>query len=659
MKGSIALVAMTAACLCSALAAQEAVELLHYETLSIVQPDGVQKPGPGNDERLTFDAFGKRFDIALEQNARLSRAARALGLPSGVVAYRGTLAAGDPGWARIVTTSRGPAGLIWDGVTLYGVEPRGDSLAAAPDRAVIFRLDDVYVPPGAMGCSLAQAPVSGGQAFAALLDEMTPLAATGATLNLDIGAIADFEFHQAFGADAEQALLTRLNNVDGIFSQQLGIQITVREVAVFTSDDDPFTESDAEALLEEVAVYRGATLAQDALGLTHLFTGRDLDGSTAGIAYLGVVCSTRHPLDPLGRSYGSGLSEGRRGSVLDSLVAAHEIGHNFGAPHDAEAASACESTAATFLMAPTINGINQFSACSIEQMQPEIAAATCMTPIGTPDLDTRIADEALVVGAGVAFDYFVDVENLGVDPATSVGVDVAVQSGLDILSAAVETVACSAVDQAASCALEDVPGGTARRLRLTLRGLAPGQFAVSATATAGDDANPDNDTAGGTVTIVPVVDLILSGTAAELEFEMDRRSTLEATLRNESDVSASAVAVTASLSGGLQIESAALAGVACTITAQSIDCAAANLAARAQTELSVVVTGLTTGAEQATVTATATEDERNAEDNSLVLAVQILPTPAPEEQGGGGAISPLWLVVGGLALLRRRRRPIR
>jgi MYXO-CTERM domain-containing protein len=117
--------------------------------------------------------------------------------------------------------------------------------------------------------------------------------------------------------------------------------------------------------------------------------------------------------------------------------------------------------------------------------------------------------------------------------------------------------------------------------------------------------------------------------------------------------------VTASLSGGLQIESAALAGVACTITAQSIDCAAANLAARAQTELSVVVTGLATGAEQATVTATATEDERNAEDNSLVLAVQILPTPAPEEQGGGGAISPLWLVVGGLALLRRRRRPIR
>jgi hypothetical protein len=310
-------------------------------------------------------------------------------------------------------------------------------------------------------------------------------------------------------------------------------------------------------------------------------------------------------------------------------------------------------------MAPTINGIDQFSACSIEQMQPEIAAATCMTPIGTPDLDTRIADEALVVGAGVAIDYFVDVENLGVDPATSVGVDVAVQSGLDILSAAVETVACSAVDQAASCALEDVPGGTARRLHLTLRGLAPGQFAVSATATAGDDANPDNDTAGGTVTIVPVVDLILSGTAAELEFEMDRRSTLEATLRNESDVSASAVAVTASLSGGLQIESAALAGVACTITAQSIDCAAANLAARAQTELSVVVTGLATGAEQATVTATATEDERNAEDNSLVLAVQILPTPAPEEQGGGGAISPLWLVVGGLALLRRRRRPIR
>lgn len=661
MKRSIALGA-AAACLCSTLTAQEAVELLHYETLQSVGAGthGAAKPGIGYGSRLSFDAFGKRFDVLLEPNARLANAARSLDLPIDVVAYRGTLASSEAGWARIVETPRGPSGLIWDGTTLYGVEQRGDSLVTA-DRTVIFRLDDVYVVPGALGCSVAAAPISGGQAFASLIEEMTTLAASGANLNLDIGAVADFEFHEAFGADTEQALLTRLNNIDGIFSQQLGIQVTVAEVDVFTSDGDPFTESDAEALLEELAVYRGATPEQDAQGLTHLFTGRDLDGSTVGIAYLGVVCSTRSSFDPLGRSFGSGLSEGRRGSVLDSLIAAHEMGHNFGAPHDSEAGSECEATPAAFLMAPSINGVDQFSTCSIEQMQPEIAAASCLTPIGAPDISVTVTDEDIVVGTGIALDYFVDVANLGVEAATGVVLDIAVESGLDVLSAEVDAGACTTGGQAVSCPLDDVPGGASRRLRLTLRGPAPGEFALTATVAALEDADSDNDTAGGVVTIVPVVDLVLSGIATELE--VGRSSTLEATLTNESDFPASTVALTASLSSGLRIESATLAGEVCTIAAQSIDCTAPSLAARAQVALSVVVTGLATGAEQATLSATADEDERNAANNSLVLAIQIVlaPTPAatPEEEAGGGATSPLWLAIGALGLLGRRRTAMR
>ena len=62
-----------------------------------------------------------------------------------------------------------------------------------------------------------------------------------------------------------------------------------------------------------------------------------------GVAYSSALCSTR---------FGAGLSEGNAGAMFDSLVAAHEIGHNFGAPHDGKAGSACESEMGDFIMAP-------------------------------------------------------------------------------------------------------------------------------------------------------------------------------------------------------------------------------------------------------------------------------------------------------------------
>ena len=178
---------------------------------------------------------------------------------------------------------------------------------------------------------------------------------------------------QAFGANAETALLTRLNNVDGIFSEQLGVQITVAEVDVFTSSTDPFTSTAASTLLDELARYRADTAHQEAQGLTHLFTGRDLDGSTVGVAFFGAVCATRSRFSS--RSFGAGLSQARAGNaVIDSLVAAHEIGHTFGAPHDGDANGACASTPTTFLMAPNINGSSRFSACSLGEMEAEKAA---------------------------------------------------------------------------------------------------------------------------------------------------------------------------------------------------------------------------------------------------------------------------------------------
>ena len=325
------------------------------------------KPAGAAPATVTFNAFSRDFALELEPNGRLAAMHTPLGAAT---AYRGTVAGRAGSWVRLVLTAAGPSGLVFDGETLFGIETAGDRASGpAINEPAMFRLDDVYFAPGELGCEIGVAALDGQQALKAMAQEFTALAAAGATLNLDLGAVADFEFAQRFGADAESALLTRFNNVDGIFSEQLGVQITVGAVRVFTGSNDPFTSTAANELLDELARYRGATPAQEAQGLTHLFTGRNLDGTTAGIAFFGSLCATRR----FGaRSFGAGLSEARRGAVTDSLIAAHEIGHNFGAPHDGDANAACAATPSTFLMAPTINFSDQFSACSLDEMRAEI-----------------------------------------------------------------------------------------------------------------------------------------------------------------------------------------------------------------------------------------------------------------------------------------------
>lgn len=631
------------------LGSAEAATVQHAEPLRgyRVGGNGAEKPSGAAPATLRFNAFSRDFALKLEPNGRLAGLAER----AGVAAYRGGVEGRAKSWVRIVLGPDGPSGLVFDGDTLYGIDAAGADGAPA-----MFRLADVYFEPGELGCETGAAALDGEQAFAALEDEFPVLAATGATLNLDIGAVADFEFAQAFGANAETALMTRLNNVDGIFSEQLGVQITVAEVDIFRSSGDPFTQSAASRLLDEVARYRADTAHQEAQGLTHLFTGRDLDGSTVGIAFFGAVCATRSRFGS--RSFGAGLSQARAGNaVIDSLVAAHEIGHTFGAPHDGDANGACASTPTTFLMSPNINGSSRFSPCSISEMQAEKATATCLTPIGPPNVTVTLAAPPADVLAGVSFSQAATVRNVGVDAATGVTFAATAEQGLTIVAADAGGASCTASQSEATCALGSLSGGTSRGVMLTLKPETAGTFELRATVAADDDADDGDDDAAASITALPAVDLVLSG-AAPPGIGENGSATIQAMLTNASNVAATAVAVTATLSAGLLPQQAALDGTACSIAAQALSCPPRALAAGGTAALVVTASGVTAGAQQMTVTASANEAERTPADNQLTIAVTVA-APASDSGGGGGALS-WWGVLALLAALRlereRRRR---
>ena len=133
--------------------------------------------------------------------------------------------------------------------------------------------------------------------------------------------------------------------------------------------------TDSSALLGDLGQLRQRTPALYATGLTHLFTGRDLDGDIAGRAYTLALCSKR---------YAASLTLAHSSAALDTLITAHEIGHVFGAPHDGT--EQCASTPPDgYIMAPNLDSsVTSFSQCSLDEINEVIDSYACVKALPSP-----------------------------------------------------------------------------------------------------------------------------------------------------------------------------------------------------------------------------------------------------------------------------------
>ena len=495
---------------------QEKFEILYYEVLPPMalasrSDESGQHDALSSEWTWSFESFGKSFDLILQSNDRLIAKLplrQRKKMADSHQLYRGKIDGIENSWVRLTRTGEKWFGMIWDGQEIYIIDPMSvlepalQGFSLTPHSAHgIYRLSDTRELE-AQVCGLGSAGIHANsihdyEALVQELQERVTSNAEGAVLNLDMAVVADVEFstiQQSLGTSTDDAVIARINVVDGIFSEQVGVQINLVDIQEL-SNNGSLTSTDPFILLQQFGEFTSSGTFNNP-GVAHLFTGRDLIGGTIGIAYVSSLCSSR---------FGIGVNEITGGGTLRALVVAHELGHNFGAPHDNESGSACASTPGTFLMNPFINGSDQFSQCSITEMQPEINSASCISVINLAQSDLQvnppISPNESVVGS--SFGMTIAVRNNGPNTANNADTVITIPSQISLQNVSIDSGTCTSPGAGqVNCDLGNVPNGVTRTMTLTLQGQTPGQFSIQAVASASNDQNGSNNSNEKTVNII-------------------------------------------------------------------------------------------------------------------------------------------------------------
>lgn len=633
--------------------ADERVSITHAEALSNLElrskGENSRAAARFESRSMSFDALGRRFELDLEPNTGLLSPEALAALPERLAVYRGSVRGMERSWARITVTEDVPAGMFYDGRELYGIE-----LREGEDRPSVFRLADVRIDEGSMSCAAApQGPASGAAMYDAIVGELSTALQNGpgAVEEIEIGALGDEEFN-TIRLDPVQSIVTRMNNVDGIYTSEFGIQVTVpvSAIEIFDTSNDPFSDTtNASDLLDEVAAYRRNSTLQSNQGLTHLFTGRDLDGTTVGIAFLGVLCST---------NFGAALTQADSGTTIDSLIAAHEIGHNFGADHDGDPDGSCPAANdSIYVMAPRVAGGDTFSSCSTNVILAEAAQAACIVPL--PTVDVRVTSfnqpETVLLGRGLTLNF--DVENRGSLQATNVAVQIDLPNNVTLQSAATSAANCTSGAGTVTCNIGTLVGGSTQTITLSTSTDSPGVASFIAAVTADNDDNTSNNTDVHNVTIRSAIDLV-ANPPSSLQVTVNQSGNATVEIENTTSVDATGVTATVTVDAGLGADAASWTAGSCTVTGATIDCSANSIAGLSTSTLTITLTGVDAGTRGYTVQLAANEVDADASSDTVSGTVNVQAPRSNNNGGGGGGGAPGWLLLGTLcciAIGRRRR----
>ncbi|MEM7308989.1 MAG: M12 family metallo-peptidase [Planctomycetota bacterium] len=252
------------------------------------------------------------------------------------------------------------------GDTMWGIQSVSQVDATAPRGLhLLFDEADSQLPAALCGTPAVQAPRQGE------LGTPGPDGGSGSKYT-EISCDADVQYYNQNGSSVTATtndIENIINGCDAIYDSDFNVRYEIGTILVRTSEPDPYSTSSASPLLNQFKSEWIANQVGIKRDVAHLFTGKNIVGSTIGIAYLNGVCSV---------SSGYGLSQSKWTGSLTARIAltAHELGHNWGANH-------CNGTSDCKIMCSGLGGcsgiLTSFGSSASAEISLKKSIATCLT----------------------------------------------------------------------------------------------------------------------------------------------------------------------------------------------------------------------------------------------------------------------------------------
>lgn len=310
----------------------------------------------GRIELEEVDIFqkGYKLNVISEDGLNTTR-------PNRIKAYKST----DPRYPiRITADEKFAYGYLDDNVSKIFFEPLSHFVSnAQPNELIVY--DENAVKDKTLKCG-ANADYHVGEENNA--DSGNDYKSNGVCRVVEVAIASDYSMYQEYGSveAVENHAIGVLNNVQGNYDEEFGdlLEFKLVEQHISTcSNCDPWTgDVGAGNLLSSFSAWASGGFTQNH-DVGTLWTRRNLDGgSTVGIAWVSSVCT----------SYKYNVCQDfSDNAAYKRVLLAHELGHNFGASHDAVGQGT--------IMAPSVNNTNAWSSQSINVIQNFINGLSCLS----------------------------------------------------------------------------------------------------------------------------------------------------------------------------------------------------------------------------------------------------------------------------------------
>lgn len=307
--------------------------------------------------------------------------------PNPIRTFRGTVAGVPDSAVAATLDDRGlRAVVLIPGKPRMWIEPAPSSITAAAGTHVIYTDADRLAP--APACGTFAPPAAGFESADTVFHAPANVAASAFGENdtrwTQLAVDSDVEFYNFHGsaAAAEAEIHEIFNIVNVQYHRDVGISYYIVALVLRPSEPDPYGGTQPSNSLDQFRDEWFRFHSGIERDVAHMFTGRSLANNIAGIAYFSGICETLDGYSLVSRVVPTcGLLACR------TDLTAHELGHNWSAPH-----CACPSTT----MNTTLQSANQFHPTSSVTIMNYRDTRACLE-IGDTLLGVEVAAPAVAI----------------------------------------------------------------------------------------------------------------------------------------------------------------------------------------------------------------------------------------------------------------------